>query len=232
MMNVDCDGSEENLDLCSFDWAPEGACNHSMDAVVECYGGAPTAGNASTTEQCTISTLQELLTLARSNLNLARGELNAVREEINNERNTMRGLITQARSTLDMSKQELISERQTRILEHNATIRTMSSVRKAITQHTTQLSGLHRNVTLLERNSNVLGNRYSSKYTLYTIISNVSLDVLKNHQNEQDISKRNITKLFYSVSDSFSVAFQATLGSYYPHSTVRFNDVNINLGNG
>ena len=61
MMNVVCDGSERNLDLCSFDWAPEEACNHSMDAVVECYGGAPT-GYASTPEQCTVSELQELLT--------------------------------------------------------------------------------------------------------------------------------------------------------------------------
>ena len=68
MMNVVCDGSEENLDLCSFDWTPEGACNHSMDAVVECYGGTPT-GDASTPEQCTVNTLQELLTLARQELN-------------------------------------------------------------------------------------------------------------------------------------------------------------------
>ena len=100
MMNVVCDGSEENLDLCSFDWAPEGACNHSMDAVVECYGGAPTS-NVSTTEQCTINTLQELLTLARSNLNLAREELDDVQEEVNNERNTMKTLLTQAKSNLD-----------------------------------------------------------------------------------------------------------------------------------
>ena len=71
MMNVECDGSEENLDLCSFDWAPEGACNHSMDAVVECYGGAPT-GNATTPEQCSIDTLTELLTLARQELNSER----------------------------------------------------------------------------------------------------------------------------------------------------------------
>ena len=80
MMNVVCDGSEENLDRCSFDWAPEGACNHSMDAVVEFYGGTPT-GDASTPEQCSIDTLQELLTLARSNLDLAR-------QELNNERDT------------------------------------------------------------------------------------------------------------------------------------------------
>ena len=78
MMNVVCDGSETNLDLCSFEWAPEGVCNHSMDAVVECYGGALT-GDASTPEQCTVNTLQELLALARSNLDLAR-------EELNNER--------------------------------------------------------------------------------------------------------------------------------------------------
>ena len=68
MMNVACDGFEENLDLCSFDWAPEGACNHSMDAVVECYGGAP-SGDVSTPEQCSINALQELLTLARRELN-------------------------------------------------------------------------------------------------------------------------------------------------------------------
>ena len=74
MMNVVCNGSEENLDLCSFDWAAEGACNHSMDAVVECYGGTPTA-DASTPEQCTVNTLRELLTLARSNLDMARQEL-------------------------------------------------------------------------------------------------------------------------------------------------------------
>ena len=163
MMNVVCDGSEENLDLCSFDWAPEGACNHSMDVVVECYGGSPTV-DASTAEQCTIDTLQELLTLAKSNLNLAREELNDVREEVNNERNTMRGLLTQAKNNLDMSREELTAERQTRILEHNATIRTMSSVRAAVRQHTTQLSDFQRT---LEGNSNALeelGNKYSSKY--------------------------------------------------------------------
>ena len=78
MMNVQCNGTEENLDLCLFDWATDGACNHTMDAMVECYGGEPT-GNASTPEQCTIDTLQEQLALSRSNLNLAR-------EELSNER--------------------------------------------------------------------------------------------------------------------------------------------------
>ena len=39
-----------------------------MDVVVECYGGEPN-GNASTFEQCTIETQQELLTLARDELN-------------------------------------------------------------------------------------------------------------------------------------------------------------------
>ena len=66
-MDIVCDGSEDNLDRCLFHWA-EGACNHSMDAVVECYGGTPT-GDASTPEQCSIDTLQELLALARQELN-------------------------------------------------------------------------------------------------------------------------------------------------------------------
>ena len=163
MMNVVCDGSEENLDLCSFDWAPEGACNHSMDAVVECYGGAPT-GDTSTPEQCTINTLQELLALARSNLNLAREELNDVREEVNNERNTMEGLLTQAKSNLDRYEEELNADRQDRIRERNTTNSAMNSVRELVTQHTTQLSGLQRNVRALERNSNnELENKYSSK---------------------------------------------------------------------
>ena len=177
-MNVDCDGSEENLDLCSFDWAPEGACNHSMDTVVECYGGT-SIGDDSTPEQCTINTLQELLALARSNLNLAREELNDVREEVNNERNSMRGLLTEAKHNLDMSREELISERQTRIVEHNATIRTMSSVREAVREHTTQLSGLQRTV---EGNSNSLeelGNKYSSEY--YTVISNLHFNLQSIH---------------------------------------------------
>ena len=67
MMNVECEGSEENLDVCSFEWTPEGATNHSMDAVVECYGGSPT-GNAATPEECNVNELQELLTLAREEL--------------------------------------------------------------------------------------------------------------------------------------------------------------------
>ena len=78
MMNVECEGSEENLDLCSFEWTPEGATNHSMDAVVECYGGSPT-GSASTPEECNVNELQELLTQARSNLDMAREELNTER---------------------------------------------------------------------------------------------------------------------------------------------------------
>ena len=71
-----------------------------MDAVVECYGGAPT-GDASTPEQCTVNTLQELLTLARSNLDMAREELNNERDarvrqliELNNERETRLRVMT------------------------------------------------------------------------------------------------------------------------------------------
>ena len=111
-MNIVCDGSETNMDLCSFDWAPEGACNHSMDAAVECYGGTPT-GDASTPEQCTVNTLQELLTLARSNLDLAR-------EELNNER--------------------------------GARVRVMT--------------GLQRNVTSLQHETDALDDKLSSKYIM------------------------------------------------------------------
>ena len=78
MMNVQCTGSEENLDLCSFDWVTDGVCNHTMDVMVEYYGGKPT-GNVSTPEQCMIDTLQEQLALSKSNLNLAQEELNSER---------------------------------------------------------------------------------------------------------------------------------------------------------
>ena len=84
MMNVVCDGSEENLDLCSFDWAPEAACNHSMDALVECYGGSLT-GDASTPEQCTVNTLQEILTLARQELNNERDARVRVMTDLDNK---------------------------------------------------------------------------------------------------------------------------------------------------
>ena len=77
--NVQCTGSEENLDLCSFDWATDEACNHTMDAVVECYGGEST-GKLSTPEQCMIDTLQEQFALSQSNLELARDELNSERD--------------------------------------------------------------------------------------------------------------------------------------------------------
>ena len=112
MMNVVCDGSEENLDLCSFDWAPEGACNHSMDAAVECFGGTPT-GDASTPEQCTVNTLQELLTLARSNLDMARQELvneraARVRQltELNNERDARIHVMTGLQRDVTSLQQE------------------------------------------------------------------------------------------------------------------------------
>ena len=92
MMNVVCDGSETNLDLCSFDWAPEGACNHSMDAVVECYGGTTPTGDASTPEQCTVNTLQELLTMAR--------------QELNNERDARLRVITGMQRSLSSLQHE------------------------------------------------------------------------------------------------------------------------------
>ena len=42
----------------------------------------------------------------------------------------------------------------------------------------------------------------------------------------------NYKKVIIFVSDSFAVAFQAILGSYYRTNYVRFNEVKINLGNG
>ena len=94
MMNVLCTGSEENLDLCSFDWTTDGECNHTMDVVVECYGGEPT-GNASTPEQCMIDTLQELLTLAREELNNERDARVRAQVALNNERDArIREMIT------------------------------------------------------------------------------------------------------------------------------------------
>ena len=108
MMNVVCDGSEENLDLCSFDWAPEGACNHSMDALVECYGGSLT-GDASTPEQCTINTLQELLTLARQELINERGARVRQLTELNNERDARVRVMTDLDNKLS-SKYKMINE--------------------------------------------------------------------------------------------------------------------------
>ena len=62
------------MDLCKFDWAIEDECNHTMDAVVECYGGEPT-GKCSSPEQCTIDELQEQLALSKPSLYLTREEL-------------------------------------------------------------------------------------------------------------------------------------------------------------
>ena len=150
----------ENLDPCSFDWAPEGSCNHSMDAVVECYGGVPT-GDASTPEQCSIYTLQELLTLARQELNNERDARVHQMTELNKEHKTMKGLLTRARTNLDMSREELMNERQTTILEHNATM----SVLNSVGQHTTEPSNLRHDLSVVERNSNASNNEYSSKST-------------------------------------------------------------------
>ena len=109
MINVDCDGSEENLDLCSFDWAPEGACNHSMDASVECYGGAPT-GDATTPEQCYIDTLQELLALARSNLDIARQELDIERDARRRQMTNLQRNITSLETSTNTMARKLSSK--------------------------------------------------------------------------------------------------------------------------
>ena len=114
MMNVECEGSEENLDLCSFEWTPEGVTNHSMDAVVECYGGSPT-GSASTPEECNVNTLQELLTLARSNLDMAREDLSAERNIRISTMHQLQNNISALRLSTMQSISDLETERNERV---------------------------------------------------------------------------------------------------------------------
>ena len=111
MKNVQCAGSEENLDRCSFDWVMDGACSHTMDAVVECYGDELT-GNASTPEQCTIDMLQELLALAREELKNERDVRVRAQVELNDERDAIFHDINELNTTLS-------NERDARVHDMN-----------------------------------------------------------------------------------------------------------------
>lgn len=132
MANVTCEGTEESLDLCSFKWADTAECDHSMDAVADCYGGEPT-GNATTPEQCTINDLGDQLELSRRNLRLAQEELinerNMRSDSLAAERRARNADITALESSLDMERTQRTNDIRA---ERNARINDISSLQTSL----------------------------------------------------------------------------------------------------
>ena len=111
-----------------------------MDAVVECYGGALT-GDASTPEQCTVNTLRELLTLARSNLDMAQ-------QELVNERAARVRQLT-----------ELDNERDARI-------HVMTGLQRDVTSLQRETNELDNKTDALDNKTDALDDKLSSKYRM------------------------------------------------------------------
>ena len=91
MSKVHCQGFEDNLDACSFNWAAGGECNDTEDVAMNPV-------------ECEVRQLQQLLTLTRDELTKERDALQTQLRIVTDEMSSLRrDLSTFQNTTIDVS---------------------------------------------------------------------------------------------------------------------------------